>query len=144
MPSLFSLFLLSAPSFTRAQKTRIVLHTLDSLVNARIDPIVAPGKVSGHTHHVVGGSAFSPTYNPDALRKSKCTNLAVQADKSNYWQPMVYRVANNGTYKTMRTNTRIYYEQPHTAAGVKVEPFPYSFRMSEWLEWELFTSTLLT
>jgi len=29
------------------------------LTISRMDPIVSPGKVAGHTHHVIGGSAFN-------------------------------------------------------------------------------------
>ena len=60
-------------------------------------------------HHVVGASGFNQNYDPVKLRKSQCTSLGVQADLSNYWQPAVMKVLNDGTYASMRTNTRIYY-----------------------------------
>jgi hypothetical protein len=138
MPSSSSSFLaaslaliaLSAVPTPVQAATRIVLHTLKPLVVARIDPLVAPGNISQHTHIVVGGINFNNVYDPTYLRESQCTNLPVQDDKSNYWAGLIYRVQANGTYVGMKTNTRIYYEQPATRPGVEVEPFPYNHRMS--------------
>ena len=56
------------------------------LVYERLDPILNPGGISGHTHAFVGSAALLPTANPN----SSCTTSTVKADKSNYWQPALY------------------------------------------------------
>nr|XP_018265692.1 uncharacterized protein I303_02064 [Kwoniella dejecticola CBS 10117]OBR87850.1 hypothetical protein I303_02064 [Kwoniella dejecticola CBS 10117] len=60
------------------------------LINSRLDPIVNPGKVSGHVHHVVGGSAFAATQDYASSRASKCTSSNLACDLSNYWTPQLY------------------------------------------------------
>ena len=42
-----------------AAPDHFILTQLSSLVYARLDPIISPGKVSGHVHNVMGGSCFS-------------------------------------------------------------------------------------
>jgi hypothetical protein len=43
----------------------------------RLDPIVTPGAVSGHTHFVCGSSAFGPTATSASLRDGLCTSSSV-------------------------------------------------------------------
>jgi len=43
----------------------------------RLDPVVSPGKVSGHTHIISGGSNFGPSYSHDHLLASNCTSCTV-------------------------------------------------------------------
>lgn len=33
------------------------------------------------SHHILGGSNFKPTYDPDGLRRSKCNSFSMTADK---------------------------------------------------------------
>ncbi|KAK9900079.1 hypothetical protein P389DRAFT_207648 [Cystobasidium minutum MCA 4210] len=94
-----------------------------------MDPIISPGNMSQHLHHIVGASGFNQNYDPIKIRQSKCTSLGVEADMSNYWQPAVMKVLNDGSYASMRTNTRIYYHTPRLAKGAKVEPFPFDYQM---------------
>lgn len=60
------------------------------IIRARVDPIVAPGKVSEHVHAVMGGSAFNKDSTGESLSQSKCTNARIEEDHSNYWFPALY------------------------------------------------------
>lgn len=57
-----------------------------SLVSQRLDPIIAPNGISGHTHTFVGSAAIQPSQNVDSM----CTTSPVKADKSKYWAPQLY------------------------------------------------------
>lgn len=85
-------------------------------------------------HWVIGGSNFNNTYDPVQQRAANCTNIAPQADKSNYWQPFIYRVLSNGTYYAMQASTRVYYEiatAQDLASDLVLEPFPFDFQMGQ-------------
>ncbi|KAG6897318.1 hypothetical protein C0992_002494 [Termitomyces sp. T32_za158] len=81
----------------------------DFITTERLDPIVNPGRVSGHVHSgtatldklvadkslietrlVLGGSNFRMNTNTGALRQSECTSIPIPEDKSNYWFPHLY------------------------------------------------------
>ena len=80
------------------------------IVQSRLDPIVNPGKVSGHLHTVVGGSAFSKDYSFEAYKNAACSTVEVQADKSNYWIPSIMAKNENGTFQSLPVNeARMYY-----------------------------------
>lgn len=81
---LFTLF--SIPK-TLGQDDGWHLDTTYLLVNERLDPIINPNGVSAHMHKVIGGSMFGANYNYDDYSNAKCSSLALQADKSNYWMP---------------------------------------------------------
>jgi len=102
-----------------------VLPTFRSLVTARMDPVISPGIVSQHSHHIIGGSGFNTRYDPAKLRQSKCSNLPLQADKSNYWFPQIFQLLSNGSYVGMETGVRVYY---FFQGGVDIKPFPYDLQ----------------
>ena len=81
------------------------------VVVGREDPIVSPGRVSGHVHTVMGGNAFAPAMSDDqALRQSTCTTSQVKNDRSNYWVPSLYFHASNGTFTPVQaTQFNVYY-----------------------------------
>lgn len=65
-----------------------VVQDARPFVVARIDPIVDPGKVSGHVHVIAGATNFRNVVNtPQEAQEAECTSVAVQANKSNYWYP---------------------------------------------------------
>jgi hypothetical protein len=45
-----------------------------TLVEGRLDPIVTPGKISGHTHVILGGNGFTPSMDYASTQKSTCTS----------------------------------------------------------------------
>ena len=55
------------------------------VVVAREDPIVNPGKVSGHLHQVVGASNFNVSMAFEDARGSSCSSCRIKQDLSNYW-----------------------------------------------------------
>jgi len=56
----------------------------------RIDPLFAPGSVSGHVHTVSGGSGFGFDTDFDQLRSSACSSCPIKQDMSAYWTPKLY------------------------------------------------------
>ena len=60
------------------------------LVRERLDPIVAPGRVSAHVHTISGGSGFGPSMTFQQARSSKCSSCEIKEDMSNYWTPQLY------------------------------------------------------
>ncbi|TKY88064.1 hypothetical protein EX895_003160 [Sporisorium graminicola] len=62
------------------------------LKQARIDPIVTPGKPSSHVHSLVGVNGVSEdTTTAQALEEaSTCTTSGIHADMSAYWAPTLY------------------------------------------------------
>ncbi|KAJ3055516.1 hypothetical protein HK097_010292 [Rhizophlyctis rosea] len=92
---------------------------------ARMDPIQSVGKISAHSHIIVGSNGFSMDMkNEDALN-AECTTCDVTVDRSNYWIPQLYnrnrtiqqRATNltlfsnsrNGTYTALRSGARPLY-----------------------------------
>ncbi|KAG5723171.1 hypothetical protein E4T56_gene294 [Termitomyces sp. T112] len=73
----------------------------DFITTERLDPIVNPGRVSGHVHSVLGGSNFRMNTNTNALRQSQCTSIPIPEDKSNYWFPHLYFQWANGSFTSM-------------------------------------------
>ncbi|KAJ3787033.1 hypothetical protein GGU10DRAFT_374333 [Lentinula aff. detonsa] len=82
-----ALFTLAALSSVQAY---FLVGVRNILVSERLDPILSPGAVSGHTHSVVGGSNFGMNITTDSLRDSQCTSMPIEQDKSNYWYPHLY------------------------------------------------------
>ena len=70
----------------------------DAITKERIDPIVNPGEVSGHTHIVFGGSNFGLSVTTQKLLGSECTSVPIAEDKSNYWTAVLYFRHRNGSY----------------------------------------------
>ncbi|PWN94171.1 hypothetical protein FA10DRAFT_264739 [Acaromyces ingoldii] len=69
-----------------------ILSHHGSLLNARLDPIVSPGKVSGHLHSFVGSSSISSDEDYDSVRgDDACTTSGVGADLSSYWTPTLFQ-----------------------------------------------------
>ncbi|KAF7312010.1 DUF1996 domain-containing protein [Mycena indigotica] len=101
------------------------------ITTERIDPIVSPGKVSGHVHTIVGGSNFRVSTNTSFLRKSECTSSPIKQDKSNYWAPTLYFQWKNGSFSSVNGSpvmcVVLYYLFSDTP-GVTT-PFPDDFRM---------------
>jgi hypothetical protein len=69
-----------------------------TLVEGRLDPIVAPNEVSSHTHVILGGNGFSPDMTYADTQASTCTSCSIAGDNSNYWVPKLYYQAQNGSF----------------------------------------------
>jgi len=99
----------------------------DFITTERLDPLVNPGKVSGHVHSVLGGSNFRMTVNTASLRQSECTSTPILEDKSAYWFPQLYYEWANGSFTSLNGGAVIYYlfdDKPGTTTA-----FPDDFRM---------------
>lgn len=80
------------------------------LVDLLTDPIITPGKDSGHVHMITGGNGFSIEMgNEDALHAT-CTNSQIKKDGSNYWVPSLY-FHKDGKFTSVPMNyMNIYYK----------------------------------
>jgi hypothetical protein len=104
----------------------------------RADPIVSPGKVSGHVHTISGGNGFGFATSYDQMRASSCSSCPIQDDLSAYWTPKLYYMAEDGTFEDVpqagESNGRtggmtVYYQQRGGPKNDKLEAFPKDFRM---------------
>lgn len=121
------LFFLLLAAFASPVRSRIMVFDVwKSMVTARMDPIISPGAISQHSHHIIGANGFSTQYQPDKIRQSECTNIPVQADMSNYWFPQIFQLTADGKYTGMYAGTRVYYMFNEKA---NTQPFPYDFQM---------------
>ncbi|KAL9006607.1 MAG: hypothetical protein Q9188_000644 [Gyalolechia gomerana] len=106
-----------------------------SVGTARIDPLMDFDGLSDHIHTIKGGSAFSATSTAEDLLKSKCQSCGVGQDKSAYWTPPMYFMADDGTFTIVpeKPPFKAYYElnTGMTSDGKeqKIEAFPNGFQM---------------
>ncbi|KAH9959194.1 hypothetical protein BC827DRAFT_1301881 [Russula dissimulans] len=116
------LLIASANAFWRLPCTKPVL-------DARVDPIVNPGKASGHTHTIMGSGAigFSTTFAD--LRNSDCTTCKVKDDKSAYWIPELYYQYKNESFQAVSHGGMLVYYLQRGAANETVQAFPDGLRV---------------
>ncbi|KAG3121159.1 hypothetical protein PI124_g664 [Phytophthora idaei] len=101
----------------------------NNLVIDRVDPIVNPGKASGHLHAISGGNGFSMSADGAAMKASTCTSCPIGADLSAYWVPQFYVKFKNGTgYGLVESHQIVYYE-PRPTEDEKVIAFPDGLKM---------------
>jgi len=64
-------------------------------------------------HQIAGGNAFNATMSPeqDPAELSTCTTCQPAADFSNYWTPMLYFRARNNTYKRVKPQGVLFFEE---------------------------------
>lgn len=68
------------------------------LVQERADPLIFPGQIGAHVHHIAGGNGFGLTTSYDNLRESSCSSCPITQDLSAYWTPKLYFQAQNGSF----------------------------------------------
>lgn len=111
------------------------------IFRGRIDPIVNPGAISGHSHKVVGGSRFSAatlTMTPievfNDLYASSCTTCSLPTvDMSAYWHPDLYYMWPNGTFSMVPNSGLTVYYLSRSGSGAQAnpnwQPIPKGLRM---------------
>ncbi|KAI9654820.1 MAG: hypothetical protein M1821_005814 [Bathelium mastoideum] len=104
------------------------MKTNGTLGIARIDPIVAPGKVNSHVHIVHGGRNFGMNATSDILKNSNCTSADVTQDNSGYWTPTLMFQFTNGTVVTAEKMSFVAYYFLNWP-GQNMTAFPDGFRM---------------
>ncbi|TVY83302.1 hypothetical protein LSUE1_G001546, partial [Lachnellula suecica] len=128
-----------AVSQTHAAMTRFACS---QLVTERLDPIISPGVVgSQHMHQIVGGNAFNVTMpeTTDFGSEASCTSCTFSEDFSNYWTPVLYFQAQNGSFRRVpqmanqylngaNGGVTVYYVTPDDTS-VNVTAFKPGFRM---------------
>lgn len=121
---------LSSIATVSAKQDFLFISNFKRLTLERLDPIVTPGLVSGHVHHVFGGNSFSPSMSQAQAISSSCTTGDIEADKSIYWTPAVYWQAKNGSFIAAKHEySRVYYEGRPVNDNEKIYAFPPGFRM---------------
>lgn len=105
------------------------------LLVERADPIVNPGKPSGHLHTIMGGNGFGFDMDYADTQASTCSSCTVTKDFSNYWVPSLFYQGADGKFQSVKQigGGLIYYLQrsdpkdPEFANGLLA--FPEGFRM---------------
>ncbi|KAJ2904608.1 hypothetical protein MKZ38_007587 [Zalerion maritima] len=115
----------------KEERTFAVLgfHGDGPLVEGCVDPIVSPGKRSGHVHTIMGASNFGTTVTAEGLLKSDCTNANVPGDNSVYWMPKLY-FQDPETSKL--EDVKLYYAKVYyffESTDDDIEPFPQGLQM---------------
>jgi hypothetical protein len=95
----------------------------------RVDPIVNPNGISGHSHMIAGPNNFNTTSTTDSLQASYCTSCSIQKDKSAYWTPGLYFRHRNGTYEEVPNEGTVVYYLDRGVDVANIMPFPRGFRM---------------
>jgi len=102
-----------------------------ALYKGRIDPIVNPGKVAGHSHQVSGGNHFSAasasqnaTQVYEDMMASSCTTCSIgEIDLSAYWHPDLYYNWPNGTFSVVPySGLTVYYLSREPATNYSKDP----------------------
>ncbi|KAH7030703.1 uncharacterized protein B0I36DRAFT_288299 [Microdochium trichocladiopsis] len=105
------------------------------LIVERSDPIVSPGRPSGHSHTIMGANSFNYTMDGDYTSRATCTTCKVKEDLSNYWFPNLYFQGADGSFTPVKQTggALVYYLQrqdkkdPEYSKGLIA--FPEGFRM---------------
>lgn len=109
------------------------------LVDERADPVISPGVVSGHVHQITGGSGFGFSMTYEQARAATCTSCPVSQDLSNYWTPVLYFLAQNGSFIQVPefndspgqpVGMNAYYLQRPGPNNDTLKAFPEGFRMA--------------
>lgn len=95
----------------------------------RLDPIVSPGKISGHVHKIVGASNIGLSSDYDSLQNASCTTCSVQKDKSAYWTPLLYYQHKDGSFEEVPNSGMTVYYLGRGDNKANIKPFPPGFRM---------------
>ncbi|KAI9695381.1 MAG: hypothetical protein M1820_008676 [Bogoriella megaspora] len=107
----------------------------------RVDPILAPGKISQHVHSFLGSNGVAPEVTYDSLQNASCTTLGgsingqpskqIIEDKSIYWHPALF-VKKKGGEELIRvpsSGSQIYYNDHGDSPRREPFEFPKGFRM---------------
>lgn len=98
-PAFIAALLLYVPQLVQGQTTDEFTVNCQPLTIQRSDPVVSPGAVSGHTHVIIGGTAFQRTMGVDTAKNAKATTCDKKLDKSNYWIPQLYHKRTDGQFE---------------------------------------------
>ncbi|KAH9971393.1 hypothetical protein BGW80DRAFT_1322198 [Lactifluus volemus] len=122
--SLFAAALLAPPvnAFWRLPCAKPVL-------NARVDPIIAPGGPSSHLHTIMGSNAIGYSTTFGDLRNCQCSTCKVKDDKSAYWIPQLYYQYPNGSLVEVSHGGMIVYYIQRGGSNETIEAFPDGLHM---------------
>jgi len=109
----------------------VLYANADKEASQRIDPIITPGKLSGHVHDILGAGSFAPELSFDSLQDTDCTTVGDAdgngnaEDNSAYWHPALFAKKSDGSgyMKIPTVSHKMYYRKP--AATKYREPFEF-------------------
>ncbi|KAK3062360.1 hypothetical protein LTS18_004206 [Coniosporium uncinatum] len=99
------------------------------ILDGRIDPIISPGRVSGHLHTLVGSANVGINSTYDSLVNSECTSCEIQDDRSAYWSPQLYYQYANGSVIEVPHEGSVLYYIGRGTSQTKLTAFPPGFQM---------------
>lgn len=108
------------------------------ILTERLDPIVAPGLASSHSHTISGGNGFNMNMNYNDTQSSTCSSCPIKQDLSNYWTPNLYYQMKNGSVQAVPQagdgtgvygGMTVYYLQRGGPNNDKLHAYPEGFRM---------------
>lgn len=114
-------FLIASPAYS----FWILSHSPLGL-DARLDPVVFPGFVSPHAHTFVGQNAVTSSQNNVSMQAASCTTAQVQADKSSYWAPTLFKYSNGAFAARTLGVVQSYYLQ---RGKMPLQAFPPGLKM---------------
>ncbi|KAH9971395.1 hypothetical protein BGW80DRAFT_456878 [Lactifluus volemus] len=121
--------LTSALLFTSSVNAFWRLPCAKPVLNARVDPIVSPGRASSHLHTIMGSNAIGFNTTFEDLRNSECTTCKVKDDKSAYWIPELYYQYKNGSFSAVSHGGMLVYYLQRSAPSETIQAFPDGLRM---------------
>jgi hypothetical protein len=95
----------------------------------RVDPIINPGAIAGHSHTISGPINFNTTSTFESLQAAYCTSCGIQDDKSAYWTPQLYYRYKNGTYTDVPNGGTVIYYLDRGDLSLDLTPFPPGYQV---------------
>lgn len=118
-------------SYGKGSTDHFLIQVNRSSAVTRLDPIVSPGKVSGHVHRFYGSNFVDENLHTasEMANLASCSTTAVQDDKSIYWVPQLYHRSTNGSLSMVpiRYHSAYYFQKAPT--GDHIHPFPDNYNI---------------
>lgn len=117
--------------YGKGSTDHFVIQVNRSTVVTRLDPIVSPGKLSGHVHRFYGSSFVDENLHnaSEMINLAQCSTTAVQDDKSIYWVPQLYHRSLDGSLAMVPIQNHAAYYFQKAPTGVHLHPFPDNYNI---------------
>lgn len=108
-----------------------IIQVNRSSVVTRLDPIISPGKVSGHVHRFYGSDFVDENLHKasEMANLAQCSTTAVQDDKSLYWVPQLYHRSPDGALSMVPSQYHSAYYFLKAPTGQALHPFPDNYNI---------------
>lgn len=116
-----AVFIAQANAFWRLSCGRIQM--------GRVDPIINPNAISGHSHTISGPINFNTTSTFESLQAAYCTSCSIQSDKSAYWTPQLYYRYRNGSFIDVPNGGTVIYYLDRGDDNLNLKAFPPGYQV---------------